>query len=71
MLRGYENKRLKINTPLRGYDAGAEINIKTDKKGVPVDPYWRNRVKDAAIDGCVEIKSKPATKPKESKKGDK
>lgn len=51
----YENKRLKINAPLRGIKAGTTINIRTDKKGIPKDKYWRDRLRDSAIDNCVEI----------------
>ena len=44
--------KLKIlNVP--GYSG--TIDIETDYHGTPVDKFWRNRLKDAAIDGCVEI----------------
>lgn len=56
MLKGhYENKKLKLNAPLRGNPAGTTVNIRTDKKGVPHDPYWRRRLKDAEKDNCVQI----------------
>lgn len=51
----YENKKLKLNTALRGYSAGTQINIKVDKNGTPLDSYWRDRFKDSRIDNCVEI----------------
>lgn len=65
MLKVPENKRLKLNTPLRGHDAGAEIRVKTDKNGTILDPYWRRRVRDSKVDGCVEFvdnKKKARTK---------
>lgn len=59
----YEKKKLKLNAPLRGNPKGTVVRIEVDKDGVPVDQYWRNRVKDAAIDGCVEF-VKPTKKGK-------
>lgn len=58
---------LKINAPIRGYAEGAQIEIKTDKDGTPLDRYWRDRIKDAAIDGCVEFVDAKKSK---TKKGD-
>ena len=46
--------KIKINKPLRGFPAGYKLKIKTDKNGVPLDRYWRDRFKDAPIDGCIE-----------------
>ena len=56
-----EIRQLKLNAPLRGNPAGVVINIRTDKKGIPQDPYWRRRLEDAKTDNCVEIVSKPKT----------
>lgn len=64
MITKYEDKSLKLNVPLRGHKADVEVKIKTDKDGTPVDRYWRDRVKDAAIDGCVEFVEKKTTKGK-------
>ena len=55
MITGYDTKILKLNAPLRGRPAGDEVRIQVDKNGVPIDAYWRNRLKDAAVDGCVEF----------------
>ncbi len=46
---------LKINKPFSGKKAGDIIEISTDKIGVPLDAYWRNRLKDSEIDNCIEI----------------
>lgn len=46
---------LKLNIALRGHDAGATVKIKTDKNGIALDPYWRRRVVDSRLDGCVEF----------------
>lgn len=61
-----KTKTLKLNTDLRGFKAGEYIEIELDDAGVVKDKFWRNRVADSAIDGCVEFASKPKT----DKKGD-
>lgn len=49
---------LKINNVI-GYSG--DVTITTDKSGVPLDKFWRDRLKDAVIDNCVET-IKPAKK---------
>ena len=49
---------LKINNVI-GYSGKQAIAV--DKHGVPLDKFWRDRLKDAVIDNCVEV-IKPATK---------
>lgn len=63
-----ETRRLKLNAPLRGLSSNTIITIRTDKKGIPQDKYWRDRLKDAGIDNCVEIIKETKT-PKASKLG--
>ena len=54
--------KLKINN-VKGYSG--IIEIETDGEGLPVDKFWRNRLKDSLIDGCVEVvKPKPKTESK-------
>lgn len=56
--------RIKLNQDLRGFKAGKEITIK-DTDGVPIDAFWRNRLRDAVIDNCITvITEKPKTKSK-------
>lgn len=52
--------KLKINN-VPGYSG--VVNVKTDAMGTPINKFWRNRLKDAETDKCVEI-----VKP--TKKGD-
>lgn len=48
---------------LNGLVPGGVLRVKADRDGVPLDKYWRNRLRDAPIDGCVEIvKAAPAPK---------
>ena len=60
MIEKYEKKVLKLNAPLRGLPDGAEVKVKVDKKGTPIDRYWRDRLKDAKTDQCVEWLGKKA-----------
>jgi len=55
MKQGYENKRLKLNCPMRGHRSGDVVDVAVDKDGVPVERYWRDRLKESPIDGNCEI----------------
>jgi hypothetical protein len=44
--------KLKINS-VPGY-SGA-VTIQTDGNDIPLDKFWRNRLKDAKTDNCVEV----------------
>ena len=52
---------LMINTPLPGYPAGKSIKVGA-VKGIPLSKYWRDRIKDSTIDGCVSIIGKKSVK---------
>jgi hypothetical protein len=65
MIQDYEKKRIRLNAPLRGYAAGTELPIRVDKDGTPIDRYWRDRLRDAKRDNCVEMVA--ASKPIETK----
>jgi hypothetical protein len=67
-------KELRINksisTPIGKKVKGDTISIQCDVNGMPLDLFWRNRIKDSAIDHCVEFveKQKPIiTKKKKDK----
>lgn len=58
--------KLKLNQPMQGYEAGRVVPIQTDSAGVPLEKFWRRRLKDAKIDNCVEVvKATPAKSKKE------
>ena len=48
---------------------GDIVTVETVAPGVPKDIYWRRRLKDAAIDGCVVL-PKPAKKKSKSVESD-
>ena len=50
----------KSDVTLNGVKPGGKVRVKVDRDGVPLDRYWRNRVRDAEIDGCVAKVVEPA-----------
>jgi hypothetical protein len=46
------NQNLKTPQGQLLKDAIIEIN---DENGVPTDLFWRNRLKDSAVDNCIEV----------------
>jgi len=47
--------KLKLNQPMAGYEAGRTVTVQTDASGVPLEKFWRRRLRDAKIDNCVEV----------------
>lgn len=68
MIEKYEKKVIRLNAPLRGLPSGAEVKIKVDSEGTPTDRYWRDRLREAQIDKCVEFVKKGTGKPTTQKK---
>lgn len=48
--------KIKINN-VTGF-AGT-LTIQTDENGVPLERFWRKRLKDAETDNCIEIVKTP------------
>ena len=46
---------LKLNADLGDKKKGTTITVEIDSNKVIIDRYWRRRLEDAAIDGCVEV----------------
>lgn len=47
-----------------GHHAGDVITVNADTEGTPKSRWWRDRLKDAALDQCCEVvvkKSKPTS----------
>lgn len=53
--------KLKLNTDLGGHKAGQTITV-IDRDGVPIDIFWRNRLKDSERDNCVTMVKSKTTK---------
>jgi len=49
------NVKIKLNYDLAGYKAGDAFFVECDKNNIPLDIYWRKRLKDSSIDKCVEL----------------
>lgn len=47
--------KMKCNQNLGRFKEGQVVQIQANDKGVPVDKFWRNRLRDAEVDGCCEI----------------
>ncbi len=58
---------LKVNRSMNGVHAGSVIKIEVSRGGIPIDPFWRKRVRDSKRDNCVEVIKETETKPKPSK----
>ena len=56
--------KLKINN-VSGYSG--IVTVQTDSADIPLDRFWRKRLKDAETDNCVEV-VKAETKPKKTRK---
>lgn len=48
-------KKLQINKAFSGYKPGEVVLVECDESGCPLVREWRNRVRDAEIDNCVEF----------------
>lgn len=49
---------------------GTVLTLKCSPNGSPLDRYWRNRLRDSAVDGCIEpvgTTKKTTKSPKTSK----
>lgn len=46
---------VKVMKPLLNKKPGEILNLELDRDGVVVDRYWRERLEDSRIDGCLEV----------------
>ena len=51
-----------INTVKGKKKKGDIIELKADENNIPLDRFWRDRLKDSKIDKCVEIVIKKSKK---------
>lgn len=55
---------IEIKGTLPPFAKGQKVRVETDKNRIPLDKFWRDRLKDAEVDGCVSIVSEKKSKPK-------
>lgn len=47
--------KLRIKNPWLAAIHGLEVEVAVNKHGRPIEKYWRNRLRDAKRDDCVEV----------------
>ncbi len=50
-----EHIEIKINMDFKPYIKGQVIKVRS-ANGIPLEKYWRNRIRDSEIDNCVSVK---------------
>ena len=53
---------LRINQVVGQYREGDEVKVRS-KNGVPLDKFWRDRIKDSEYDNCVTVLKKKRQAP--------
>ena len=56
--------KIKINKKIPEHNPGVTVSVLVDAAGTPILQSWRDRLKDAEIDNCVEIVKEPKTQTK-------
>jgi len=68
-----ENKSITLRNDsqveLNGVEPGQSVSVKVDKKGVPLQRFWRDRLRDSSYDGCVTNLNSASNKQAQAKKG--
>ena len=62
--------KIKLNMDIAGHKKNRIIEV-LDRDGVPVDEFWRKRLKDSTIDNCIELVSEKAPTGESKKKAGK
>lgn len=62
--------KIKLNMDIAGHKKSRIIEV-LDRDGVPVDEFWRKRLKDSDIDNCIELVSEKAPTGESKKKAGK
>jgi len=47
--------KIKVNVDLGAYKKGTVVNVAVDSNNIPLDRYWRSRLKDSEKDNCIEV----------------
>lgn len=65
ILKSFDRVSKKGGIPRHFTPDDQPLEIKVDENGIPLNKFWRNRLKDSEIDNCIEI-----YKPKKVRKND-
>jgi hypothetical protein len=53
---------IKINIPFKfqgeKFAKNQEIEIEVDKNNIPLNSFWRNRIRDSKFDNCISVVDK-------------
>ena len=53
---------IKINIPFKfqgeKFTKNQEIEIEVDKNNIPLNSFWRNRIRDSKFDNCISVVDK-------------
>ena len=55
MIKNYLTKQIKINKDISNYKKGETLAIKVDSCGIPIERYWRDRLKESKVDSCISF----------------
>ncbi|MEE9222963.1 MAG: hypothetical protein V3V40_05860 [Nitrosomonadaceae bacterium] len=50
-----ERIEIKVNMDFAPYHKGQILKVRS-VNGVPVEQYWRDRIRDCEIDNCITVK---------------
>jgi len=57
--------KLKLNVKIGEHKKGEVLTLDAHRDGLPMDSFWRARLKDSELDNCCEIvKAKKKAPPK-------
>lgn len=60
----FVKRKILLNKTISKYTEGTELDIRCDKNGIPLEKFWRDRLKESEKDGCITLITE---KPKKSK----
>jgi hypothetical protein len=51
---------VRVKRAIPGRAVGDVVRIETDERGTPLERHWRRRLRDSAVDGCLEVVPDPS-----------
>jgi len=59
--------KLKLNKSIKGFKKGKVLSLPAHRDGLPIDRFWRERLKDSELDNCCEVVKTKKKTPSKSK----